>query len=124
MNPGWRTAADSRLDLVLPAADQAPVTSPCQECGACCAHSSDWPRFSLESDDDLKTLPEHLVAASLSGMRCEGNRCAALIGEIATWTSCSVYDRRPLVCRDCLPGDEACLMARTKVGLPALQMCA
>jgi hypothetical protein len=65
-------------------------------------------------------LPEHLVAASLGGMRCDGNRCRALVGEIATWTSCSVYDRRPLVCRDCQPGDEACSIARAKVGLPIL----
>lgn len=99
-----------------------PMASPCQECGACCGHSSDWPRFSLESDDDIARLPERLVNDGQNGMRCEGNRCLALVGEIGTWTSCSVYPVRPLVCRDCVPGDDACSMARERVGLPLLAM--
>ncbi len=120
MNFGGRAAIETRLGTSTPAADAMIAISPCQECGACCAHSSEWPRFSLETDADLMLLPEHLVSASLGGMRCDGNRCCALLGEIATWTSCSIYDRRPLVCRDCQPGDDACSIARTSVGLPVL----
>ena len=90
----------------------------CQNCGACCAYSSDWPRFSLESEAALARLPEALVAADLSGMRCEGDRCSALLGKIGSATACSVYADRPDVCRACMPGDDECLMARTRHGLP------
>jgi hypothetical protein len=50
-------------------------------------------------------------------MRCVGDRCVALIGEIGVATACGVYADRPVVCRDCEPGDEACLMARRRFGL-------
>jgi uncharacterized protein len=36
------------------------------------------------------------------------------------WTSCSIYDVRPEVCRACLPGDDACTIARTHYGYPPL----
>jgi Fe-S-cluster containining protein len=91
----------------------------CQTCGACCSYSSEWPRFSTESDSDLDKIPETLVAASLNGMRCEGERCAALTGVVGTATACSVYAVRPEVCRTCMPGDEDCRMARRAFGLAA-----
>jgi uncharacterized protein len=84
----------------------------CQACGACCAFSHDWPRFTLEADADLDFIPEQLVNAAGSGMRCVGNRCSALIGEVGRSTSCSIYGLRPDVCRACEPGDDACRMAR------------
>jgi uncharacterized protein len=96
------------------------AASPCQECGACCGHSNEWPRFTLETDAELDRIPARLISANQSGMKFEENRCSALIGEIATWTSCSIYNVRPMVCRDCVAGDDACSMARIKVGLPTL----
>lgn len=89
----------------------------CQACGACCAHSADWPRFTLESDADIAEIPDALVAAGGAGMRCVGDRCAALSGEIGRAVSCRVYAARPIVCRDCLPGDDACQMARAGAGM-------
>ncbi len=53
-------------------------------------------------------------------MNSAGNRCLALLGEVGTWTSCSIYDVRPIVCRDCIPGDDACAIARSAVGLQVL----
>jgi Fe-S-cluster containining protein len=53
-------------------------------------------------------------------MRCDGDRCTALDGEIGKGVRCKVYNVRPIVCRDCLPGDDACLMARAKASLPPL----
>jgi uncharacterized protein len=50
-------------------------------------------------------------------MRCTGNRCAALVGEVGITTSCAIYNVRPHVCRTCLPGDEECRMARQRHGL-------
>ena len=91
--------------------------SSCQSCGACCAYSHEWPRFTLESDEEIARIPAALVAAGEGGMRCEGERCAALRGEIGKSVSCSVYAVRPIVCRDCLPGDDACEMARAKAGM-------
>lgn len=92
----------------------------CRACGACCATSRHWPRFTLEDDATLALIPEALVDPGLGRMRTVGHRCAALAGEIGQTTGCTIYDARPIVCRDCLPGDEACAIARRKWGLPAL----
>ena len=99
-----------------------PPTSdnPCQSCGACCAYSNSWPRFSTEDDAALDRIPEKFVNERQSGMRCDGDRCAALSGQVGIDTSCVVYDVRPEVCRTCMPGDAECDLARRKWGLPVL----
>ena len=89
----------------------------CRACGACCSFSPDWPRFSTESDAELDRIPAFLVDDNHGRMRCEGNRCTALIGEVGMSTSCSIYALRPQVCRVCSPGDEACQEARRLFGL-------
>lgn len=92
----------------------------CQTCGACCDYSAQWPRFSLETDAELACLPSALIARDEGGMRCTGNRCAALDGVVGRAVSCRVYAVRPLVCRACVAGDDACAMARERHGLPPL----
>lgn len=87
-------------------------TFDCQSCGACCSYSAEWPRFSTEDEADLAQIPEALVADDLSGMRCEGGRCAALTGVVGQRTACSIHPVRPDVCRICMPGDVECLTAR------------
>jgi uncharacterized protein len=94
--------------------------SPCQACGACCSYSSNWPRFTTEDDAMLDRIPAKFINAKQSGMRCDGERCSALAGQIGVATSCGVYADRPEVCRTCMPGDVECTMARRKHGLPAL----
>ncbi|MGE0022927.1 MAG: YkgJ family cysteine cluster protein [Hyphomicrobium sp.] len=94
--------------------------SPCNTCGACCAHDAGWPRFTCEADADLDRLPPELVKGDLSGMRCDGARCAALVGTVGVETSCAIYALRPDVCRACQPGDEACSIAREARGLPLI----
>lgn len=89
----------------------------CRSCGACCAYSREWPRFTLEDDADLARIPAAFVDDGLARMRCHGDRCAALAGEIGVSTACTVYDVRPQVCRACLPGDDACRLARARFGL-------
>ncbi|MEO5805208.1 YkgJ family cysteine cluster protein [Devosia sp.] len=89
----------------------------CQSCGACCSYSAEWPRFSTEDEADLAQIPEALVAADFSGMRCDGVRCAALTGEVGKHTACSIHPVRPDVCRICMPGDVECLTARAAFGL-------
>ncbi|WP_185982867.1 YkgJ family cysteine cluster protein [Aureimonas mangrovi] len=90
----------------------------CQTCGACCAHSADWPRFSTEPEERLDALPPAFVSSDLSGMRCEDDRCSALSGVVGERTSCLVYALRPDVCRACMPGDPECITARRARGLP------
>ena len=94
--------------------------NPCLSCGACCSYSANWPRFSTERDEVLELIPSRLVNARRSGMRCDGDRCAALSGTIGVATSCAIYPLRPEVCRTCMPGDAECTMARKKFGLPVL----
>ena len=94
--------------------------SPCQSCGACCAYSQNWPRFSTEDDAALDLIPAKFVNERQSGMRCDGDRCSALAGRIGVETSCVIHAVRPEVCRTCMPGDDECNMARRKWGLPAL----
>jgi uncharacterized protein len=74
----------------------------------------------MEDEDVLSGIPRVLVNDNLSGMRCHGDRCAALVGEIGVKTRCVIYDQRPDVCRACEPGDAACRIARDQFGLPRL----
>lgn len=99
--------------------DQQPDPPPfaCQECGACCAYAADWPRFSLEEDADIARIPEAMIAPDGSGMRWTGERCAALSGTVGEHVACTIYADRPIVCHDCVAGDEACLMARERHGM-------
>lgn len=90
----------------------------CQTCGACCDYSALWPRFSTESDAELAAIPAEFIACDEAGMRCTGNRCAALDGRVGERVVCTIYVVRPHVCRACQPGDDACLMARERHGLP------
>lgn len=111
-------AADENLGHHVTQAITPPSeTSPCQSCGACCAFSREWPRFTTESDGELDRIPSALIDDSLSRMRCDGERCAALVGEVGGATSCAIYAVRPEVCRACQPGDDACRMARQRFGL-------
>jgi hypothetical protein len=89
----------------------------CRTCGACCAFSREWPRFTTEDDGDLDRIPRAFVDNRLGRMRCDGDRCVALVGEVGIATSCAVYAVRPEVCRACEPGDDACRMARLRFGL-------
>jgi Fe-S-cluster containining protein len=89
----------------------------CLTCGACCAYSAAWPIFTLEEDAELDLIPSEFVDSGRGKMRCDGDRCSALYGEVGVSTSCEVYGHRPLVCRECMPGDEACVQARKRFGL-------
>jgi uncharacterized protein len=94
--------------------------NPCQSCGACCSYSSNWPRFTIEDDTALDLIPAEFVNDRLSGMRCTGDRCSALSGDVGKATACGIYAVRPDVCRICMPGDAECTMARRRFGLDAL----
>ncbi len=92
----------------------------CQSCGACCAYSRDWPRFALETEEEILAIPQALVDDARGTMRCAGDRCVALSGEVGVATACTIYALRPEVCRSCQPGDEACNIARARFNLARL----
>lgn len=96
------------------------TSSPCNACGACCSTSPESPRFTIESEPEIRRIPQAFVNDESSGMRCDGARCAALRGEVGVRTSCAVYEDRPDVCRTCVPGDSACAIARSRFRLPPL----
>ncbi len=96
--------------------------TPCQTCGACCAYSADWPRFGLETEEEIEAIPRDYVDDARGTMRCEGNRCIALAGTIGVATACQVYAVRPQVCRACEPGDDSCTLARRRFNLPELSL--
>jgi Fe-S-cluster containining protein len=93
------------------------VADICQTCGACCAYSADWPRFALETQAEFEAIPRHYVDDARGTMRCAGDRCSALAGEVGVTTACAIYAVRPDVCRACLPGDASCTLARRRFGL-------
>lgn len=103
---------------------QETASDPCRACGACCAYAADWPRFTLEDDAAIARIPSAYVDTRGAGMRCLGERCAALQGEVGGATACAVYDVRPDVCRACEPGDEACNIARRHFHLAPLDRAA
>ncbi len=96
---------------------ETPDAIDCRTCGACCSFSAEWPRLSLESDAHIARFPREFLAEDGHGMRCTGDRCAALIGVVGETTSCAIYALRPDVCRACSPGDAECLQARRHFGL-------
>jgi uncharacterized protein len=104
-------------DTGRPAQDASAV---CRACGACCSFSPEWPLFALEGDAALARIPRAFVDERRGRMRCHGDRCTALVGEVGVSTSCEVYALRPDVCRACLPGDDACAMARRRFNLAPL----
>ncbi len=107
--------------LAAPAPSEATDASICKSCGACCAYSRDWPRFTTESDAEIARIADKYIADDLAGVHCHGDRCSALMGAVGTSTSCVIYAVRPAVCRACEPGDDACTMARQKFGLSAIE---
>ena len=113
---GEKTAAHVELVGAAELSDQD-ASAVCQACGACCSFSAEWPRFSLESDAALDLIPPEFVDDGQGRMRCHGDRCSALAGEVGVSTSCRIYAARPDVCRACLPGDEECQRARRRFNL-------
>ena len=110
--------ASNEMHVSEPANDDASAV--CRGCGACCSFSAEWLRFALEDDAALDRIPPAFVDRERGRMRCAGDRCAALVGLVGVSTSCAAYAVRPDVCRDCLPGDAACQMARRRFNLAPL----
>lgn len=83
----------------------------CQACAACCfaphdqhvrVTGEDFSRLTVDEQERLTTWVGNRVF-----MRMQDGRCAALVVERGAW-SCSIYERRPRLCRDLARGGPAC----------------
>lgn len=97
--------------------------NPCLDCGACCASfrvSFYW------SEAEAKGLPEtlteqiHPFFACMRGTNAEQPHCKALSGVVGQQVACTVYTRRPDVCKEVTAGDDKCSRARARHGLSPL----
>jgi Fe-S-cluster containining protein len=101
----------------------------CQTCGACCAkyrvsfywaEADDGPDG---ADDRGARVPAALTEPLTPHLRCmrgtssKTPRCIALEGDIGRSVGCGIYDQRPSVCREVMPGDPQCLKARAEHGI-------
>lgn len=91
------------------------MTMDCISCGGCCTYSENWPVFI--GDGDGAEIPDEFVDHENARMLSYGNRCTALEGTIGCQVSCSIYEQRPLVCREFAAGSEDCLMVRRELKL-------
>ncbi len=92
------------------------VIPDCEACGGCCVYSWKWPTFVGERDGD--GIPRHFIENGR--MRCDGDRCSALIGTVGEEVQCRVYENRPLVCQEFAAGSDACLAVRAHFKIGAL----
>jgi uncharacterized protein len=107
--------------------------NPCLKCGACCANF----RVSFywgECDDAKKGgvpsgLTEKLTdfRVAMKGTNCPNPRCIALVGDVGKDVRCTIYEKRPQLCRDLpFPGAEGisaekCDESRAAWGLKPLK---
>lgn len=105
---------------------------PCLRCGACCAYfrvAFHWSESAVFLDGQV---PEALTArldphrVHMLGTSQRQPRCVALKGSVGLDASCSIYARRPSVCRELVPSWEQgtpspqCDRARQAHGLAPL----
>lgn len=102
-----------------------PSDADCSRCGACCAEggfvgvapTDTTPRALTQTTKGLSHLSRE--TRSKLGARCMkrhiGGRCVALEGVIGESVACSIYERRPAVCRRFEAGSPGCLDARDRM---------
>ena len=114
-------APNETLDSAMPEPDKA---FDCCSCGACCCVGldvllmPDEARYFQAHSELLALTLEHqrVAAPSLWFMKKDTTgRCVALTGALGD-CYCTIYDRRPSLCRELEPGTEHCLAARRQMG--------
>jgi Fe-S-cluster containining protein len=106
----------------------------CQSCGVCCCntafnrehHTREY--IEVARDDVLLQTAHKERLKQLAVRNAEGKwhlklvndeqRCNALEGELMKGVACTIYTLRPSGCRKVEAGDEECLIARRRFGLP------
>lgn len=85
----------------------------CQKCGACCAGGPKWVEV---TEADAERLCDHTLIEGgdieAFSMKTDDNkRCVALAGCIGVDVACTVYEKRPEVCRTVERGSETCIFS-------------
>ncbi|WP_395748370.1 YkgJ family cysteine cluster protein [Prosthecobacter sp.] len=99
---------------------QPDSASPCQTCGACCAHyrvSFYWQEAGQRGLDESMLVQVSPWQVCFKGTEQKPVRCVNLEGEIGSCVSCRIYEQRTTPCRSVEIGDEKCLQARKAHGL-------
>lgn len=89
----------------------------CRACGACCFSQLD--RYIRVTGDDYQELGEAAAEFTVfienrCYMRLRRGACAALSVSREGEFTCSIYERRPAICRELEPGGPACLAERER----------
>jgi Fe-S-cluster containining protein len=97
----------------------------CQACGACCLADHDR-HVPVTGADHARLAPAEQVALTTwtenrCFLRVEGGRCAALAVEGGRF-ACTIYERRPQVCRDLARGGPACAHEHATKGAAARRL--
>ncbi len=98
----------------------SPAISPCQSCGACCAHyrvSFYWQEAAQRGLDESLLVQVSPWQVCFRGTEQKPVRCVNLEGEVGACVSCRIYEQRTTPCRSVEVGDEKCLQARAAYGL-------
>jgi Fe-S-cluster containining protein len=115
------------------------VNFDCQSCGACCSPAYDdddryveleerdrkrlpWPRRNLLVLTETETVPALSETVTRSWIRTRVNRdgdlvCSCLTGKVGGRVACSVYEKRPEICRAFRPGSSMCIQSRVVEGI-------
>lgn len=97
--------------------------SPCQSCGACCAHyrvSFYWQEAVQRGLDEGMLVQVSPWQVCFRGTEVKPVRCVNLEGEVGACVSCRIYEQRTTPCRSVEMGDDKCLQARAAHGMGAL----
>lgn len=104
--------------------EEGPVVPDCRSCGVCCFSTLD--RYLRIFGDDYERLGDQAETMvrfieNRAYMRIVDGHCAALRIDRTAGLLCSVYDRRPQVCRDLERGSPQCAgEISEKAGRPRL----
>ena len=99
----------------------APSGTPCRRCGACCYGDEMWIHIVADDDarlgeDDVRRLTvrtQHGRGYFARSMKMVGGRCIAYRDDLGDGRpGCSIYKRRPEICRAFEAGSADCTAAR------------
>ena len=112
-----RKSATGSFSELPTSALQPPTSFDCRSCGACCSMRWSWPLLRRDRSDAVG-IPAWMQRRDYPLLCTNGDRCAALCGQVGNRTWCGIYEVRPDACRKFVPGSPLCLEARGKFDLP------
>jgi hypothetical protein len=106
-----------RVDASFPACTRFEATLDCRACGACCREGFDSVTVGVREAVVWRQPAMVVRGGPRFTLLRAGSRCAALEEGAPSAYRCIIYEDRPQACRDVMPGDRRCLIARRRVGL-------